>query len=76
MQDLVHCARHLLSPKTYIMCSFLCPSPLLCVQISNECKVEVDEEEFVESFRPSLMDVIFRWSKGADFAEVRRVWVE
>lgn len=32
-------------------------------QVSNECKVEVQEEEYVESFRAVLMDVIHAWSK-------------
>lgn len=27
-------------------------------------------DEYVESFRPSLMDVIYGWSKGASFGEV------
>jgi ATP-dependent RNA helicase DOB1 len=32
--------------------------------------VEVDGEAYVESFRPTLMDVVYNWSKGAAFAEV------
>ncbi|EFN51423.1 hypothetical protein CHLNCDRAFT_28067, partial [Chlorella variabilis] len=39
-------------------------------EVSNECGLEVDADEYVESFRPSLMDVIYGWSKGASFGEV------
>lgn len=40
------------------------------VEVSRECKLELDEEEYVDSFRPSLMDVVFAWSNGASFADV------
>ncbi len=38
--------------------------------VSAECKMEVDPEEFVQSFRPNLMDVTYAWSKGETFGEV------
>ena len=31
--------------------------------ISNECKLKVNEDEYVESFQPILMDVVYAWSK-------------
>ncbi|CAN8259929.1 unnamed protein product [Cochlearia groenlandica] len=40
-------------------------------EIQHECKLEINIEEYVEStIRPSLMDVIYSWSKGASFAEI------
>ncbi|XP_059634511.1 DExH-box ATP-dependent RNA helicase DExH10 [Cornus florida] len=40
-------------------------------EIQHECKLEVNVDEYVEAaVRPSLMDVIYCWSKGASFAEV------
>ncbi|PRW61094.1 superkiller viralicidic activity 2-like 2 isoform A [Chlorella sorokiniana] len=39
-------------------------------EVSKECKLEVDAEEYVKSFRPFLMDVIYAWSKGASFGQV------
>jgi len=37
-------------------------------QIQKECKLEVDVEEYAESFKPFLMDVIYSWSKvGVSF---------
>ena len=32
-------------------------------EVSNECKVEVLEDEYIQSFQPILMDVIHAWSK-------------
>ncbi|XP_052894689.1 exosome RNA helicase MTR4 [Anopheles moucheti] len=39
-------------------------------KVSNECKVEVDEERYVESFKPFLMDVVLCWCKGSSFAQL------
>ena len=35
-----------------------------------EAKLELVEDEYVESFRPQLMDVVHAWCSGATFAEV------
>ena len=32
-------------------------------EVQRECKLEVDADVYVESFRPSLMDIIHAWSK-------------
>uniref|UniRef100_A0A914HBQ6 Superkiller viralicidic activity 2-like 2 n=1 Tax=Globodera rostochiensis TaxID=31243 RepID=A0A914HBQ6_GLORO len=39
-------------------------------KISNECKLELDEEKYVESFCPAMMAVVFKWCSGATFAEL------
>lgn len=31
--------------------------------VSNECKLQVNKDEYVESFQPNLMDVVHSWSK-------------
>lgn len=38
--------------------------------VSKECSLELDEQEYIEKFKPSLMDVVYAWSRGASFAEV------
>jgi hypothetical protein len=43
--------------------------------ISREAGLEVDEEEYLGSFRPSLMDVFYSWSKGKSFAEVMTLFI-
>ena len=32
-------------------------------QVQKECKLPVDEDAYLESFRPYLMDVVHAWSK-------------
>ena len=39
-------------------------------QISNEENLEVNTEEYIESFKPVLMDVIYKWSTGGTFQEI------
>lgn len=39
-------------------------------KISNECKLELDEENYVERFKPFLMDVVLAWCKGASFLSI------
>lgn len=36
-------------------------------KVSIECKLELDEENYVEGFKPFLMDVVHAWCKGASF---------
>ena len=38
--------------------------------VSKETKLEIDEQTYVEKFRPSLMDVIYAWAKGQPFGEI------
>lgn len=40
--------------------------------VSKECSLDLDEQEYIEKFKPSLMDVVYAWSRGASFAEVCR----
>lgn len=36
-------------------------------KISVECKLQLDEDEYVEKFKPYMMDVVLAWCKGASF---------
>ncbi|KAF8000482.1 hypothetical protein HF325_005411 [Metschnikowia pulcherrima] len=36
----------------------------------RECNLEVAEKEYVEEFRPELMEVTFAWCKGATFTQI------
>ena len=42
-------------------------------KVSIECKLELDEEEYVEKFKPTLMDVVLAWCKGATFLQLCRM---
>ena len=39
-------------------------------ELSRECGLEMDVEEYVESFGPDLMEIVHAWSRGADFGAV------
>ncbi|XP_045614688.1 exosome RNA helicase MTR4-like isoform X1 [Procambarus clarkii] len=39
-------------------------------RVSHECKLEIDEENYVEQFRPFLMDVVYDWCNGSSFMEL------
>ncbi|GFT23490.1 exosome RNA helicase MTR4 [Nephila pilipes] len=39
-------------------------------KVSKECKLEIDLEKYVDSFKPNLMDVVHSWSKGASFSHI------
>ncbi|XP_010174530.1 exosome RNA helicase MTR4-like, partial [Antrostomus carolinensis] len=39
-------------------------------KVSAEAKLEIDEENYLNSFRPNLMDVVYTWANGANFAHI------
>ncbi|BFZ16879.1 hypothetical protein BsWGS_19918 [Bradybaena similaris] len=39
-------------------------------RISREAKLELDEEAYVDSFRPHMMDFVREWCNGASFAQI------
>lgn len=38
--------------------------------ISTECKLPLDTEEYVGNFTPYLMDVVYAWARGAAFKDI------
>lgn len=42
-------------------------------KVSKEAKLELDEEKYVEGFKPNLMDVVYHWSKGTSFANILKM---
>lgn len=42
----------------------------LIAKVSNESKLRVTEDEYVEKFKPQLMDVVFEWTKGSSFSAI------
>ncbi|GIY08832.1 exosome RNA helicase MTR4 [Caerostris darwini] len=39
-------------------------------KVSKESRLELDLEQYVDSFKPHLMDVVYSWSKGASFSHI------
>lgn len=42
----------------------------IIAKVSQESKLAVNEDEYVDGFKYQLMEVVFAWSKGATFAEI------
>ncbi|GAN05553.1 ATP dependent RNA helicase [Mucor ambiguus] len=40
------------------------------VKVSNECKMNIEEQAYLEKFKPELMDVVFAWCQGAKFSQI------
>ncbi|KAG9510845.1 Exosome RNA helicase MTR4, partial [Fragariocoptes setiger] len=40
------------------------------VSVSKEAGLEIEEQTYIEKFRPNLMDVVYAWSKGSTFAQL------
>ena len=38
--------------------------------VSIEAKLDLDENAYIEKFKPNLMDVIYSWAKGFTFAQL------
>eukprot|EP00117_Sycon_ciliatum_P021441 scpid29947/ scgid18789/ Superkiller viralicidic activity 2-like 2; ATP-dependent helicase SKIV2L2 len=39
-------------------------------RIKKECKIDVDEDEYVQGFKMAMMPVVFAWCQGAQFLQV------
>ena len=39
-------------------------------KVSLEAKLKMDEEEYVESFKPHMMDIVHAWCNGAAFSQL------
>lgn len=39
-------------------------------KVSMEAKLNVNEEDYLESFKPHMMDVVHAWCNGSSFAQI------
>ncbi|KAL8541877.1 hypothetical protein ACS0TY_002938 [Phlomoides rotata] len=39
-------------------------------KVQLECKVQIDVDNFVSSFRPDIMEAVYAWAKGSKFYEI------
>ncbi|KAH7061359.1 ATP-dependent RNA helicase DOB1 [Macrophomina phaseolina] len=42
----------------------------IIAKVSQESKLAINEDEYVDGFKYQLMEVVFAWSKGATFADI------
>ncbi|KAF7495704.1 ATP-dependent RNA helicase mtr4 [Sarcoptes scabiei] len=41
--------------------------------VSKESQLEIDEQEYIEKFKPGLMEVVYQWTNGKSFVEVSKI---
>lgn len=58
--------QHIINSKYFILKE--CAKRI--AKVSAEAKLEIDEENYLNSFRPNLMDVVYTWANGANFAHI------
>ena len=42
------------------------------MQVALDCKLDIDAEEYVASFRPELMEFAADWCQGARFMDIQK----
>ena len=42
----------------------------MVAKVSQESKLAINEEEYLGSFKPELMEVVYAWAHGASFAHI------
>ncbi|CAA6667747.1 unnamed protein product [Spirodela intermedia] len=42
-------------------------------KVQLECKVQIDVEGFVKSFRPDIMEAVYAWARGSKFYEIMEI---
>ena len=42
-------------------------------KVSQESKLPIVEDEYVQSFKVELMDAVVQWCRGASFSEIMKV---
>ena len=45
-------------------------------KVSQESKLPLVEDEYVQSFKVELMDAVVQWCRGASFSEICKVRIE
>ncbi|KAI8064529.1 rRNA-processing arch domain-containing protein [Gongronella butleri] len=39
-------------------------------KVANECKLSIDEQAYLDKFKPDLMNVVYAWCQGAKFSQI------
>merc|ERR1712150_208111 len=66
------------SQTAAILSCFVCDEkttelPKQIAKVSREAKINIDEEEYVNKFKPYMMDVVNEWCKGASFSDLCKI---
>eukprot|EP00891_Asterochloris_glomerata_P002642 jgi/Astpho2/2642/fgenesh1_pm.00049_%23_6_t len=42
----------------------------MIAEVSTDCRLDVDADEYVDTFKPYSMDIVYQWSQGAKFGDI------
>jgi len=42
-------------------------------RVSKDAKIDIDEGDYLAKFKPSMMDVVYEWCKGASFCDLCKI---
>ncbi len=54
----------------FFFCLMQTSHSCLCCRVSKDCKLEVNEDSYVETFKPFMMDVVHEWCNGCSFSQL------
>ena len=43
-------------------------------KVSREAKLEIEEDSYVEKFKPFMMDIVHEWCNGASFLSICKMF--
>lgn len=58
MQEQIHLTRALAEPLSHLQ-----QAARRIAEVSQECKLDINADEYVESFKPFSMDITYHWSQ-------------
>ena len=44
-------------------------------QVSRDSKIDLDEDDYLDSFKPHMMKIVFAWASGSSFKQVCSIHV-
>lgn len=62
-----------LSPELKIPYDSLCEITKRVAQVSKQCKININVDDYQAKFKMELMDVVYHWCQGATFAQICRM---
>ncbi|XP_059648304.1 DExH-box ATP-dependent RNA helicase DExH9 [Cornus florida] len=59
--------------ELYLLFTQLQDTARRVAKVQLECKIQIDVENFVSSFRPDIMEAVYAWAKGSKFYEIMEI---
>lgn len=72
LPEIISCAWMVVTQHIKFNCYFQDTARRIA-KITAECKLPIDEENYVDSFKPHMMDVVNAWCCGSSFGELLKM---